>query len=225
MPELNFQVETVEVMPYAVSPMLDFKLRIENSIAGEKIESIALRTQIQIEATRRRYSTREQASLLDLFGEVERWSQTLRGLLWTIVNSNVPAFNGDILANLPTPCSFDFNVAVTKYFYALEDGEIPLVLLFSGTIFYRTEQDGLLIAQVPWAKEASFRLPVRTWKEMMDLYYPNTAWLHLDRDLFDRLYHYKMQHGLPTWEQALERLLPKDAVSAPGGNGIEGRRG
>jgi len=225
MPELNFVVETAETIPYAVSPMLEFKLRIENGIVEERVESIALRTQIQIEATRRRYSNREQERLLDLFGEADRWSQTLRGMLWTILNTNVPAFSGSILTSLPTPCSFDFNVAVTKYFYALEDGEIPLTLMFSGTIFYRTEADGLQIAQVPWAKEASFRLPVRAWKEMMDAYYPNTAWLCLEREVFDRLYQYKMQQGLPTWEQALEMLLPTGTTAAQGGTGGIRRRG
>ena len=46
------------------------------------------------------------------------------------------------------------------------------------------------------------------WREMMDSYYPNSVWLKLRRDVFERLYQYKMQHGIPTWEQALESMLP-----------------
>ena len=42
----------------------------------------------------------------------------------------------------------------------------------------------------------------------MDVYYPNTSWIQLRRDVFDRLYEYKMRHGIPTWEQAVERMLP-----------------
>jgi hypothetical protein len=42
----------------------------------------------------------------------------------------------------------------------------------------------------------------------MDAYYPNLACLHLRRDVFDRLYRYKIERGIPTWEAALEGLLP-----------------
>jgi hypothetical protein len=47
---------------------------------------------------------------------------------------------------------------------------------------------------------------------MMLTYYPNGAWLHVRRDVFDRLYRYKMQRGIPTWEQALESVLPLEEV-------------
>jgi hypothetical protein len=63
------------------------------------------------------------------------------------------------------------------------------------------------VAQIPWDKEARYRLPVRVWKEMMDLYYPNTVWVPLRRDVFERLYQYRSRHGIPSWEQALERML------------------
>ena len=135
-------------------------------------------------------------------------SQTQRPMLWTHARVTVPAFAESIVVDLPVPCTFDFNVAATKYFYALEEGEVPLCLLFSGTVFYEAEEEGLQVGQIPWDKETNFRLPVRVWKEMMDHYYPNSAWLCLRKDVFDRLYRYKMRRGLPTWEQALESLLP-----------------
>ena len=113
-----------------------------------------------------------------------------------------------ILVDLPVPCTFDFNVAATKYFYALEGGEAPLSLLFSGTVFHAAEDGALQVAQIPWEKEAHFRLPVPAWKGMMEHYYPNSAWLCLRKDVFDRLYRYKVGRGLPTWEQALEGHLP-----------------
>ncbi len=125
-------------------------------------------------------------------------------MLWTHASVVVPPFTGRPSVDLPVPCSFDFNVAATKYFHALEDGEVPLCLLFSGTIFY-TDDDGFLqVSQIPWEKETSFRLPVSVWKDMMELYYPNSAWLCLRRDAFDRLYRYKSRQGIPTWEQAIE---------------------
>lgn len=207
MPDLNFQVEGAEAVPFTASPLLGFKLRLTNTDPSEAIQSVALRCQIQIEATRRKYGPNEQAKLLDLFGEPERWSRTLRAMLWTHANVMVAPFQGSAVVDLPVPCSFDFNVAAAKYFAGLEDGEVPLNLMFSGTIFYETAADGLQVEQIPWDREAKYRLPVQVWKEMMDIYYPNSAWLCLRRDVFDKLSQYKMDLGIPTWEQALERLL------------------
>jgi hypothetical protein len=209
-PELDFSVLEAVPEAYAASPILRFKLRIDQADAGgvaTEIPAVALRCQIRIEPARRRYAAPEQERLLDLFGEPGRWSQTLRSMLWAHASVIVPPFAGSTLVELPVPCTFDFNVAATKLFYALEDGEIPLCLLFSGTIFY-TNDDGLLQAsQISWEKEASFRLPVRVWKEMMAHYYPNCAWLCLGQEVFDRLYRYKSRRGVPTWEDALESLL------------------
>jgi hypothetical protein len=42
---------------------------------------------------------------------------------------------------------------------------------------------------------------------MMDIYYPNSAWLSIRQDVFDRLYGYKRRHGIPTWEETLDRVL------------------
>ncbi len=128
-------------------------------------------------------------------------------MLWTHTSLVVPQFTGSTVVDLPVPCTFDFNVAATKYFYALEDGEVPLCLLFSGTIFYVNDEGFLQVSQISWEKEANYRLPVQVWKEMMAHYYPNIAWLCLNQDVFDRLYQYKSHRGLPTWEQALTTLL------------------
>ncbi len=208
--DLNFTVEGADQQPHSAAPLLVFKLRIAETLSDEEpttIPAIALRCQVRIEPTRRRYAPAEQEQLLDLFGEPERWGQTLRSALWTHASVVVPPFTGSTVVDLPVPCSFDFNVAATKYFHALEDGEVPLCLLFSGTIFYTAEDGYLQVSQVPWEKEANFRLPVSVWKDMIDLYYPNSAWLCLGRDAFDRLYRFKSSQGIPTWEQAIERLL------------------
>ncbi len=207
MPDLNFQVEGAEAVTFSAAPQLAIKLRITNAPPEESIHAVALRCQIQIDAPRRRYNPEEQASLHDLFGEPERWSRTLRSMLWTLTSTVVRPFTGNILSDLPVPCTYDFNVAATKYFYGLEDGDIPLTLLFSGTIFYEGEEGALQVTQIPWDREATYRMPVQVWKTMMQHYYPNSAWLSLDKDVFDRLYRYKVRHGLPTFEKALEKLL------------------
>ncbi len=207
-PDLNFQVESAAAVAYAAAPLLVFKLRVTNAEADEPIHTVALRCQIQIEATRRRYNEKEQERLLDLYGEPERWGQTLRTMLWTHASVIVKPFEGNALVELPVPCTFDFNVAAAKYFAGLEDGEVPLCLLFSGTVFYEASDGALQVSQISWEKEAKYRLPVRVWQEMMDFYYPNSVWLSLRRDVFDRLNQYKMSRAIPTWEQALESILP-----------------
>jgi hypothetical protein len=208
MPDLTFKIEGAEAVPFAASPLLALKLRIIGADTEEQIHTVTLRCQIQIEASRRTYKSSEQDRLLDLFGEPGRWSQTLRSMLWSNVSLVVPPFTGTTLVDLLVPCTFDFNVAATKYFAALEDGEIPLCLLFSGSIFYEAREGNLQVAQIPWDRETTYRLPVRVWREMMDIYYPNSAWLCLRRDVFDRLNLYKMRLGIPTWEQTLESILP-----------------
>lgn len=207
MPDLDFQVESVEAVPFAVAPLLNFKLRVDNSNPDEWIQTVALRCQIQIEPTRRQYNPEEQEKMLDLFGEPARWGQTLKTMLWTHASTVVSPFQNSTTVDLPVNCTFDFNVAGTKYFAGLAGGEIPLLLLFSGTTFYEAADGAIQIAQISWSKEAKFSLPVSVWREMMEHYYPNSVWLSLRRDAFERLQRYKMQRGIPTFEQALEKLL------------------
>ena len=206
MPNLDFRVEGAEVQEFAAVPNLLFKLRVEN-LEEEPIRSVALNTQIRIAATQRHYDAVEQERLLELFGEPSRWKDTLRSLLWTHTVLQVPAFSGSTVADMPVPCTYDLEVVAAKYFYALKDGEVPLEFLFSGTVFYAGEGGWLQIVRIPWEKEAQFRMPVRVWKETMDHYYPNSAWIRLRRDAFDQLYDYKVRKGLPTWEAAVEALL------------------
>ncbi len=223
MVDVSFQVEGAEPQRAAVTPGLLFKVCVtENAPAGNAptpIQTVALNCQVRIEPARRRYSAPEEERLLDLFGEPERWGQTVRPLLWTQTSVMVPAFAGAGVCDLPVPCSQDLMLAASKYFYGLEEGEIPLSFLFSGTIFYAAE-DGLRVTQIPWNKEASFRLPLAVWQQLMDRFYPHSTWLCLQRDVFDRLYRYKSSHGLPTWERALEELLdssanPQTAIRSP----------
>jgi hypothetical protein len=205
-PDLDFAVEDADVLEFAAVPSLLFKLRLEN-LEEEPIRSVALSTQVRIAATQRHYEAAEQERLLEVFGEPHRWGSTLRSLLWTHTTLQVPPFSGSTVVDMPVTCTYDFDVVAAKYFDALQDGEVPLEFLFSGTVFYAGEGGGLQIARIPWEKEAQFRMPVRLWKGMMEHYFPNSAWIRLRKDAFDRLYDYKARRGLPTWEAAVEALL------------------
>jgi hypothetical protein len=200
-----FSVKEVVPEPYGVVPTLIFRLRVGET-SGPPIPHIALRCQIRIEPERRKYSPDEEASLLELFGERSRWGETLKPLFWSEVSVNVRRDSADEEIALPVPCTYDFDVAAARYLHALRDGEIPIRLLFSGTAFAQHE-GRMLMQQIPWDREAVFRLPVRTWRELMDRYYPNAGWLRLRRETLDALQQFKGHQALPTWDDTVAALL------------------
>lgn len=215
MVDLDFALDSVTVEPYSATPLLLFKLRVTNLTPALKVQNVMLNCQIRIDAARRAYDATEKEQLLELFGEPRRWGETLRSFLWTNASICTPRFDDECSVDLPVPCSFDFNIAATKFFHGIEKGEAPLSLLFSGSVFYRDAEGDLQIEQIPWSKEASYRLPASVWRGLMEQYYPQSAWLRLSREAFDQLYRFKRQNGLATWEQALQVLLDsKGAANA-----------
>jgi hypothetical protein len=206
-PNLHFSVQSAEVARSAATPAIVFKLRIETVPPGQKVQSLLLHCQVQIQSARRRYTAEEQSHLYDLFDRPERWGETLQPLTWTNAVTVVSSFLGSTTADLPIACTFDFNVAATKYLRGLKAGEVPLALLFSGTVFYEGPGGQMQVAQVPWSSEAQFRLPVQLWKDMMAAYYPHSAWLCVRDDLMERLSEFKTRRGLPDLNAAMEALL------------------
>jgi len=208
MANLNFSVRGARAEPFAAVPTHCLKLRIEET-TGQTLHALALRCQIQIEPQKRPYGAAEQARLLELFGEPGRWRETLKPLLWTHASAMVPGFHGVTEIELPVTCTYDFEATATKYFQGLDDGEIPLLLLFSGTIFAQGApgMHGLSVERIPWDKEVAFRLPVSLWREVMDRYFPGTVWIRLQRERFDALLRFKGERALPTWEETLAVLL------------------
>lgn len=208
MPDLTFAVRGAEPVRGAAAPAVALQLQISNRPPQETVQTVVLRCQAQIESPRRRYTSLEQQKLRDVFGEPERWGQTLKPLLWSNIAAVVPAFTGSATISLSLPCTFDFHVSATKYFHALTDeSTVPLTLLFSGTVFYQSPGHGLQVAPISWTSEARFQLPVRVWKESIALHYGETAWLGLRRDVFERLYDFKVREGLATFEEALQLML------------------
>lgn len=205
-PELTFAVEGSAAEPYAAVPTLVFRVRIGRE-GGAAVRSIALNTQIRVAATQRPYDDATRERLAEVFGRGDQWARGVRSLPWVNVTTQVPAFTDSAVVELPVTCTYDFEVTTARYFHALEEGEIPLELLFSGTVFYPGQDGALQIAHIPWEKEAEHRMPVGVWRELMDRYFPGAAWLRLDRERFGRLHAYRVRHGLLTWEDAVDALL------------------
>jgi hypothetical protein len=205
MPEFQFACTGAQPDLTAAAPTVSLRLHITET-TGVPVHALALRTQIRIEPLRRRYDDTEAGALQDLFGERSRWGTTLKPLQLGFVNQMVPTFTGETDVDVALPCSYDFDVAANKYLYALEGGEIPLLLLFSGTVF-TAEGNGFSVSLVPWDREAKFRLPVSTWKHTMDLHFPGTAWMRVGASTFDALHRYRAERQLTSWDDAIERLL------------------
>jgi hypothetical protein len=202
-PQLSFAVEGAERVEHAAVPTVAFALRIESG-DDRPVRSVLLDVQVQIAVRRRQYDEAARDRLFELFGPVEQWGNSLRTLLWTRATLVVPAFTGSTVAQLPIACSYDLEVAASRYFDALDDGEVPLEFLFSGTVFYGAP---LQAARISWESEAGYRMPVSLWRETMDRYFRGTAWLRLPKDSFDRLTAHKSRHALATWEDVVDSLL------------------
>jgi hypothetical protein len=207
MPDLSFSFGEVKPAAYAAIPTICARLHIANSPMDERIQSIGLNCQVQIQPLGRPYGVLEEAKLFDLFGDRSCWGRTMKPLLWTNVVLKVPPFMHETAIDLCLPCSLDFDVAANKYFYGLGAGSVSVSVLFSGTVFHSGNESAIMVAQIPWDREAAFRLPVDIWQAAIDAHYADIAWLRLSRDTFDRLYRFKVARGIPFFNDLLERLI------------------
>jgi hypothetical protein len=213
MTTLAFEVVDSRPEPHAAVPTIMLRLRVTEA-DGFSVHALALRCQIRIEPQRRHYSADEEERLYEMFGETPQWGDSLRPFLWTHVSTTIGKFDGTTEFELPVECTYDFDVAGAKYLHALADGEIPLILLFSGTVFTRGES-GFSAEPLSWSLEASHKMPVSVWRGMMDLYYPNSGWIRVQRDTLDAMQRYRAVRGLPTWDQAVAQLLKEAGEDAP----------
>ncbi len=209
MAELSFDCVGGRAERYSAMPTIALTLRISET-SGQRIDAIALRCQIRIEPQRRRYTDVEAERLADLFGDTSRWADTLKPLQLTTVSLMVPGFTGSTEIDVPVMCGYDLEIASTKYFNALDSGETPLLLLFSGTVF-TTAEHRLSVQQVPWSKETSYRLPASVWRQAVDVHFPNSAWIRMSSQTLDALQRFKSSRALPTWDSVVTALLAEAA--------------
>ncbi|WP_441248071.1 DUF6084 family protein [Kitasatospora sp. McL0602] len=209
MTELTFSCTGVRADPYAAGPTLVFRLRITAGDAA-RVHALVLHCQLRIEPARRRYGAQEGGRLADLFGERSRWGSTLNPVQFAQVSLTVPGFTGETEADLVVPCTYDTDIAASRYLGALEDGEAPLLILFSGTAF--TGAGGFQVEPVPWDREARCGLPVAVWQQMIEQHFPGCGWIRLPHGTMEALLAYRSRHALTSWEATLRSLL--DAAGA-----------
>jgi hypothetical protein len=206
MVDLDFSCVGVAADRYGATPAVTLQMRAAAASPEQRVHAAAIRCQVRIEPRRRQYAEDEADSLSTLFGGRDRWDQTMQPLQLAFLTHLLPGFTGAADFDLSLPCSYDFEVGSYRYLDALEDGEIPLILLFSGTVFAGTA-GSLDVSPVPWHKETRVRLPVAVWREAMEVHFPGQAWLRLDRHTFDRLVAYGNRQQLAAWPDIVDRLL------------------
>lgn len=213
MAHLVFDCVAARAEPYAMVPTMAFTVRIAET-TGANVYAIALRCQLRIEPQRRRYSPEEAERLGDLFGDPSRWADTLKPMQLATVSTMVTKFTGWIEISLPVPCTYDLEIAAARYFHGLDDGTVPLLMLYSGTVFLASD-NGITVEPVPWSAESNYRLPVTVWQELVDRYFPNSGWIRCSRETLDALGRYKSRNALPTWDSAVQALLAEAVTREP----------
>ncbi|HEY3674713.1 MAG TPA: DUF6084 family protein [Candidatus Tumulicola sp.] len=204
-PRLKFGVRGVEAANDSATPALRMRFHI-GAEAGASVLGLALNVDVRIAAERRRYDEAERSKMRELFGDATQWDRSIGPIAWTRGTLNVPAFGGSTEAVVTLPCGYDFDLVAVKYASALDGGFIPIEVLLTGTVFYRSG-DRMLAAKLPWDSEIGYRVDVATWQAAVGMVFGDEAWLRIDRNLLRRLQDLRSQRGFTTWNQTIESLL------------------
>ena len=201
-----FSVLGVSFVEDAAAPTLRFELEIGEP-SGREVFTVALTAQINIDPAHRSYDVDTRARLVELFGEPERWAATTHSFLWAHTSTLVPSFTGKTTFSLPLACTYDLELAAAKYFYSLPGGFVPLSFHFSGSVLHRADDGQIQVVAIPWSCTTTWRMPVATWRQMIERHYPNSSWVRLHPDTTESLQRHKAAAGLFSIDAAVSALL------------------
>ncbi len=208
--EPQLTVLDVGHVAYAAAPTLRFDLHLTEPL-GREVHVGALSVQIMVDPARRTYDDASRERLVELFGAPERWASTTHSFQWARIEALVPAFTGATSFSLEVPCTYDLEVAASKYFYSLADGVAPLSFHLTGMLMYAGEDERLQIMQVPWSCSARYELPVDAWKKVIDAYYPGGGWVRLAPGTLDLLAARKAAGSHHSFDDCVRALLDGEA--------------
>jgi Family of unknown function (DUF6084) len=207
-PQPEFEVVAAGHVAFAAAPTMVFSVRAQEHGVLE-IQSMSLSVQVMIDPARRGYDEDTREQLAELFGRPATWAPSTQGLSWARVSAAVPAFQGETMFALEVPCSYDLEVAASKYFYSLSDGVVPLSFHFYGTVFYCAPDGRLQMTPVPWSASATFAMPVSAWQAMIAEHYPGGGWIRLSGRTLSALNALRAERGL-TFDDTVQELLDRD---------------
>jgi Family of unknown function (DUF6084) len=207
-PAPEFAIVGAAHVPFAASPTMLFEA-IATEPTGAVIQSIALTAQVMIEPARRGYDPQTRARLTELFGPPASWAPSTSGLPWARVTAAVPGFSGETRFSLEVPCTYDLEVAAAKYFYAVEDGEVPLTFHFNGNVFFYGADGRLQVMPISWTTSSQYRMPVAVWRTMIAEHYPGGGWIRVSNQTLRTLHELRAQRGLPSLDACVAELLER----------------
>ncbi len=204
-PQPEFAVTSAAHLAFAAAPTMVFSVSATEP-SGLEIQSMSLSVQVMIDPARRGYDEETRERLAELFGPPASWAPSTQGLSWARITAAVPAFEGDTMFALELPCTYDLEVAASKYCSALRDGFVPLSFHFYGTVFYTAPDGRLQMAPVPWSSSAQFAMPVSAWRAMIAEHYPGGGWIRLEGRTLEALNARRAERGL-TFDDCIRELL------------------
>lgn len=207
-PGIAFGVDSVRFRGNAAAPTLVFDARATEG-SGTPVYTVALTVLFTIEPGRRRYGDADRERLVELFGEPERWASTTGSLRWAQAGVLVPSFTGETTFEVELPCTYDHELAATKYLGGLVEGVAPLQLHFNGTVFYSGPDERLQIVPLPWDLSVRHGIPVEVWREMMARHYPEGDWVRVARGTRERLRLRKAEMGSATFDALIADMLDR----------------
>lgn len=203
---LEFTILGAEPIEYSATPGVRFHLHVSEP-EGREVYTIALSSQIHIDPARRTYDDATRARLVELFGAPERWGATTHSFQWARVESLVPTFTGSTAFTLELPCTYDLEVAASRFFHSLPDGNVPLTFHFNGTVLYSGAEERLQVVLVPWSCSSRWSMPVEVWKRTIAAHYPGGGWIRLTEETLEQLSQHKAERGQHTFDDTVRTLL------------------
>jgi hypothetical protein len=205
-PAPEFAVTRVQPEANAATPLLRFTVAASDT-SGREIYTIAVTAQIQLDADRRAYDPETRERLRDLFGAQERLPATAGALQIGRVDTLVPSFTGSGSFEIALPISADLELAATRYLSSLRGGTAPLTFNFNGTIFYAGEDDRLQVTLLAWSCSARYRLPVSTWRDLLERRYAGSGFVRIQPATLELLRRRRVERGLPTFDAVIADAL------------------
>lgn len=216
-PEPEFAVTGAAHVAFSATPTMLFSATATDP-SGHEIQSIALTVQVMIDPAKRGYDPATRKRLAELFGppgDGPTRPPSTSGVAWARVAAAVPGFAASTTFAIEVPCTYDLEVTSAKYFYAVQDGDVPLSFHFNGNVFFHGPGGRLMVTPVAWSSTAQYRMPVAVWRAMIAEHYPGGGWIRLHDQTLAALNDRRAARGLPSFDicitELLERVVDGDA--------------
>jgi hypothetical protein len=202
--ELGFRIVGASPLEHAATPIVCVHVIAESRAA---VRAVVLRCLVVIDPGARAYDANEAAALERVLGPADR--RATAPLVWAQLPQNLPGFEGELGFDLHLPCSLDLRAGGAAYLDAIEDGNVPLTVLFSGTAFVADDAGALSALPIPQTAEARFALPIAVCRDALSRHHGDATLVPVRREILARLRRFAAHRHerTPALDDAIENLL------------------